>query len=189
MTRALIIFAEGAEDIETVAPADILTRGGVEVTLAALSDASLEVRTSHGLTVKADILLKDAEEGYDAVIVPGGYKGACNCRDSELVGRVLRAQKKRGGLIAAICAGPGFVLARHGILDENTPATGYPGTTDEIRCKSEEDVVVDPVNRIITARGPAFACKFGLTVLAVLKDTETAERVAGNMLFGPNALA
>ena len=39
MTKALVILANGAEDIETISVTDILTRGGIKVTVAALSNA------------------------------------------------------------------------------------------------------------------------------------------------------
>ena len=183
MTSALVIMANGAEDIETISVTDILNRGGIKVTTAAVSDSSKEITTAHGLTVKSDILLKDAGNDYDVVVVPGGYDGSMNCRNSELVGRILNAQKERGALIAAICAAPGFVLAHHGILDKNTVATGYPGTTDDIPVTSDKDVVIDPVNKIITAQGPASAAKFAFAVLAVLKNVETAQKVAKGMLY------
>ena len=104
MTSALVIMANGAEDIETISVTDILSRGGIKVTVAAVSDTSTEIKTAHGLTVKADILLKDAADNYDVVVVPGGYEGSMNCRKSELVGNILNTQKERGALIAAICA-------------------------------------------------------------------------------------
>lgn len=188
MTSALVIMANGAEDIETISVTDILSRGGIKVTVAAVSDTSTEIKTAHGLTVKADILLKDAANNYDVVVVPGGYDGSMNCRKSELVGNILNTQKERGALIAAICAAPGFVLAHHGILDKNTVATGYPGTTKDIPVTSDKDVVIDPVNKIITAQGPASAAKFGLAILAVLKDVETARKVAKGMLYPPESV-
>ena len=189
MTSALVIMANGAEDVETISVTDILSRGGIKVTTAAVSDSSTEISTAHGLTIKTDILLKNANDNYDVVVVPGGYDGSINCRKSELVGNILKKQRERGALIAAICAAPGFVLAHHGILDNTTVATGYPGTTDEIPVKSDKDVVIDPVNKIITAQGPAFAAKFAITILAVLKDVDTANKVASGMLYTPDITA
>lgn len=44
---ALIPIADGAEDIETVNVVDILTRGGVEVTIASLTETKL-VKLANG---------------------------------------------------------------------------------------------------------------------------------------------
>ena len=189
MLKALVILANGPEDIETISVTDILTRGGIKVTVAALSDSSTEITTAHGMVFKAGKLLKDVDDTYDIIVVPGGYDGSMNCRNSDLVGRMLREQKERGGVIGAICAAPGFVLTKHGILDDSTPATGYPGTTKDIPLPvSDKDVVIDPANKIITAKGPAFAAKFAFAILAVLKNRETAEKVAGDMLYVENML-
>ena len=64
-------MAEGFEEIELIAPADILRRLGVSVTLAGVGGST--VRGAHGICLHADQLLDavSAEE-YDAVIVPGG---------------------------------------------------------------------------------------------------------------------
>ena len=44
---ALIPIADGTEDIETVSVIDILTRGGIEVTIASLTEAKL-VKCANG---------------------------------------------------------------------------------------------------------------------------------------------
>ena len=81
MTTALIILADGAEELETISVSDILSRGGVQVTLAALSDKnSTEITSAHGTVIKAPCLLSSVKDlEFDAVVVPGGYQGSLNC--------------------------------------------------------------------------------------------------------------
>ena len=42
---------------------------------------------------------------YDAVILPGGLKGAEFLSESQLVGQILKQHEKEGKIVAAICAG------------------------------------------------------------------------------------
>lgn len=185
MKNALIVIAPGSEEIETVSVIDILSRGGVNVVIGALNhEYDLDINCAHGTVLQADALLKDlCDTKFDVIIVPGGLQGAMNCRDSLLLGKMLRQQLINQDIIAAICAAPGLVLTAHGILDENTPATGYPGTTKAIPCFVNEGVVVDAAHNIITAKGPAYAADFGFTILRCLVGDEIANKVSEDMLY------
>lgn len=185
MTSALIILADGAEELETISVSDILSRGGVQVTLAALSDRGVtEITCAHGTVIKAPCLLSEVKDrDFDAVVVPGGYQGSLNCQKSEMVKDVLKKQQASGKLIAAICAAPGLVLAHQGIITDET-ATGYPGTTTGIKnLRPDDGVVVDEEHHLITGQGPAFAADFGSAVLTALKNAEVTREVRKGMLF------
>ena len=123
---AIIVLAEGFEEIEAVTPADVLRRAGVEVELVGL-DAET-VTGAHGITFEADRVLGEFEE-VDAIILPGGLPGAENLAASVKLASVLHAQADSGKLVAAICASPACVLAAHGLLDDRH-ATCYPGFED-----------------------------------------------------------
>ena len=60
MAKAYEFLANGFEDIEALAPVDILRRSGVEVKTVSIGD-SIEVESAHGVTVKADMLFADAD--------------------------------------------------------------------------------------------------------------------------------
>lgn len=184
--KALIVVAPGAEELELISIQDVLSRGGVNVILGALSyEGSTLIKCAHGTLLKTDALLKDINTlDMDAIIIPGGYQGALNCRDSLHLGKILRAHKAAGKLIGAICAAPGFVLTAHGILTENIVATGYPGTTKEIPNADESvGVINDVYNNVITAKGPAYGIEFGLALLASLKGKDIAQKVSDDMLY------
>ena len=73
-----ILLADGFEEIEALATADILRRAQLEVRLVSISGAR-NVESSHGLTVKADdIFKKSALDNSDCIILPGGMPGALN---------------------------------------------------------------------------------------------------------------
>lgn len=183
MSKALLIYAPGSEDIEITAPADILTRGGVEVVRASLMDYT-DITLAHGTKVVCDLSLKDLEKDscFDVILVPGGMPGSRFCAQSGELIELLKKQKKAGRLIAAICAAPGYVLAGNGILG-NAKATGYPGCTDNIKNCSNQGVEVSDDGLFITGKGPAFALQFGLKVLEKLQGAEIATQVAKGMLF------
>jgi 4-methyl-5(b-hydroxyethyl)-thiazole monophosphate biosynthesis len=73
--RILVALADGFEEIEAVAPVDVLKRLEFEVVLAGL-DSEL-VRGSHNIYLKADAKLKDIDPNeFDALFLPGGMPGA-----------------------------------------------------------------------------------------------------------------
>ena len=75
--KALVIMAEGAEDMETVIVVNMLRRGNIEVTLASLSDhgSSSPVTCSRSIKIVPDCSLAEAWDGgkvkFDAVVLPG----------------------------------------------------------------------------------------------------------------------
>ena len=77
--RALVFLAEGAEEMETVITVDVLRRAGIEVTLAGVNGEQ-PVTCSRLVKIVPDCSLeKVGNDQFDAVIVPGGLKGAEAC--------------------------------------------------------------------------------------------------------------
>ncbi len=184
MATCLVIYANGSEDIEVTTQTDILTRGGVKVTKAALCDEGTTVTLAHGTKVICDANLEDCKDSlYDLIVIPGGLDGSIACRDSATLIKMLKAQKARGAYIGAICAAPGFVLGTHGIIGENDLATGYPGCTDTIKNLSTVGVVVNKEAKIITGKGPAFSFAFGYAMLEALMGKEVCDKVKDGMLY------
>ena len=173
--KAIVILADGFEEIEAITPIDVLRRAGVEVTVAGVSD--IKVKGSRGLIVEADKKLDEAGMDFDACVLPGGSVGAANLAASLKVKSMIKAMNQNGKMIAAICASPNAVLAPLGIL-KNRSVTGYPGLTENFGKETvykEDNVVVD--GNIITSRGPATALLFALTIVQELVGKETSEKV------------
>ncbi len=180
MASALVVLAEGFEDIEAVSVVDILRRGGVETTTAALG-GSLSVRSAHGIEMKADALFADAASAaYDAVVLPGGGKGTQNLKASPEVIELLRRQKREGRLICAICAAPTVLVAAE-VLDDGQHVTCYPSCALELdRPCADVPVVAD--GDVVTGQAPGSAMLFGLVVLKTLVGETVANRVARGMV-------
>ena len=179
--KAVVVLAEGFEEIEAVTPADILRRAGVDVTIAGLD--SISVKSTRGITINADIMLAGIDFVPDALIFPGGLPGAENLAGSSEVMDLIKKVYSEGKLVAAICASPAFVLVPSGVL-EGRKATGYPGTEDKFPKSvriTAGDVVQDA--NVITSRGPGTAAVFAFAIAKNLVGEKKAQEVARDMLF------
>lgn len=178
MNRMSILLANGFEEIEALAPLDVLRRLNYEVLLVSMN-SSLEVRSSHGVKFNADVLFDSAVYNSIGVVIPGGMPGALNLRNDERVIALVKDFNLNNKLIAAICAGP-IVLGKANVL-ENKDATCYPGFESELNCKNYllDNVVVS--KNIITSRGPATAFDFAFEIANYL-NLDTKELKKG-MLF------
>ncbi len=117
MAKVYEFLANGFEEIEGLAPVDILRRGGVDIKTVSVTGTEW-VETSHGVTIKADLKFEDIQsfEDADMLLLPGGMPGSSHLNEHEGVRQALIAQHKAGKRIGAICAAP-MVLASTGILD------------------------------------------------------------------------
>lgn len=176
MSRAVVLLADGFEEIEALSVVDILRRGGVEVVMAAVGD-NLEVRGAHAIVVKAEALLSDVkDEDFDVVVLPGGGEGTENLKASAAVFELVRRQKAEGRLLAAICAAP-TVLVEAGVLDPDQHITCYPTCVIDIdRPSAGVPVVAD--GDVITGQGPGAAMLFGLVILQALAGETIMHKVA-----------
>lgn len=178
---ALILMAEGGEEIETYAPADVLVRAGVEVTIAGVN--GLTPTGSRGLPMRADRLIGVFRgQLFDAIVIPGGEGGAKAIAASEESRLRIAHHADRGKVVAAICASPAVVLGPMGLLDGKR-CTGYPSTREmfpEAALYVDETVAAD--GNLITSQGPATAIAFGLAIATRLAGEATAREVAAGML-------
>ena len=77
MAKVYEFLSNGFEDIEALAPIDILRRGGIEVKTVSVTGDSF-VETAHGITLKTDLKFEDITDfaDVDAMLLPGGLPGA-----------------------------------------------------------------------------------------------------------------
>ncbi|MEE3198606.1 MAG: DJ-1 family glyoxalase III [Planctomycetota bacterium] len=179
MPGICVLLATGFEEIEAITVIDVLRRAELEVTILGVDGETIS--GSHGLQVATDQSLEDGLSlQWDAVVLPGGLPGATNLRDHPQVIELVRSTHSAGGKLAAICAAP-IVLGSAGVL-QGRRATCYPGFEDGLEgaeC-SEERVVVD--GNLTTSRGPGTSLDFALSLVAQLKDQESADTLRKGML-------
>ncbi|KAH0547033.1 protein dj-1beta [Cotesia glomerata] len=179
---AILLMADGAEEMEAVITADVLRRAGIDVTIASITGKDC-IKCSRDVKICADTQLDAVKNNsFDAVILPGGLGGSKALASSKEVGELLKKQESEGRVIAAICAAP-TALKAHGIAP-GKQVTSYPAMKDQLvdYYKYLEDIVVTDGN-IITSRGPATAYAFGLAIVEKLLNKEAALPVAKGMLY------
>jgi len=167
MSKVLVLFAAGSEELETVTIVNILRRAGISVTLAGLGAGAL--RGSRNIQLLPDTTLDAVlHDPFDMVVLPGGLPGATHLRNDARVIKLVQDMAQQGKQVAAICAAPS-VLAAAGLLDGKR-ATSYPTCLDEFpKVQVQAGAVVQDGN-LTTSRGPGTAMDFALTL---------AERLVG----------
>ncbi|WP_121145754.1 DJ-1 family glyoxalase III [Orbus hercynius] len=186
MSTALIFLSEGCEETEAVTTIDLLTRAGIAVTYASITE-NPAVLCSRGVVILAQKTMSQVKEQlFDVVILPGGVKGAENFRDSPSVIEKLKQTQQANKLVAAICATPAMVLQHHNLFPD-AYMTGYPTTKSAFRLWRDERVYYDKPNQIITSQGPATSIDFALKIIEVLLGKSTAAEVASGLVL-PNGI-
>ncbi len=179
--RVIVFLAEGFEETEALCPVDVMRRAGLDVVIAGVTGEY--VKSSHGVTVKADISLDDVhdDERFAAAFCPGGMPGSVNLSQSWKVNKIL-VDTAQTGVVAAICASPAVVLAPLGLL-KGKNATCFPGcesyAPDSVF--SADGIVVD--GNILTGKSAGWAFDLGLKLVEMLKDKESAEQVRSAIYY------
>ena len=190
--RIAIFFAEGLEEVEALAPADILFRAGVPCDLVAIGP-DLLVQSSHDVYVRCDRSITDADfdfDEYDLLFLPGGMPGTLKLKACKPLRAALlrfaeagRGEGSTGKQLAAICAAPS-ILAELGLL-EGKRATANPGFQDVLSEHAAQVCADEPVvedDNIITSQGMGTAVDLGLVLVRRLCGKEAAERVKSGIV-------
>ncbi|MDR1120424.1 MAG: DJ-1/PfpI family protein [Dysgonamonadaceae bacterium] len=180
--NAFVFLATGFEEIEAMATADILLRGGVSVTMVSIT-GDLVVQGAHGLPVVAEKLFEQVTDfsSADLLVLPGGLPGSDNLQAHPGLRALLVSHDKQGKRIAAICAAP-RVLGSLGLL-KGKSATCYPGTEPLLTGAIFENAPVVSSGNIITGKGPGFVFEFALKLVESLQGKAKAEEVASGLLL------
>ena len=181
MAKVYEFLANGFEEIEGLAPVDILRRGGVEVKTVSVT-GDLMVETSHGITVMADLLFEDTDlSDADMLLLPGGMPGSKNLNAHEGVRAAVMAQAKKGGRIGAICAAP-MVLGGLGLL-KGKRATCSPGFEVYMDGADYTAELFTVDGNIITGEGPAATLPYAYRILSFFIPEEDVRTLQRKMQF------
>lgn len=191
MKGVYMFFADGFEETEAIAPADVLRRGGIDVKKVSIN-GSLGVSSSHGVHILTDMtfsefrnqVVLDGTSAQDVMIFPGGLPGSDNLAACDELMDIMQKHYAAGGCVAAICAAPSVVLGKLPGL-KGKRMTCYDGFEPALIGKgveyTKEGVVTD--GNIITGRGAGHAVNFGLAILAYLKGQDAADQVARSIML------
>lgn len=179
MKTALVLFAEGSEELETVTIVNILRRAGVAVTLAGLSSGAL--RGSRHIAILPDATLDDVlHKDYDMIVLPGGQPGTRNMQADVRVLNLLQTMAKQDKYVASICAAPS-VLAIAGLLHAKQ-ATCYPGSLNAFPDVHLQTSAIVEDGKLITSRGPGTAMDFALLLAQKLTGKTVRDEVEAGLV-------
>jgi len=173
-----VLLAKGFEEMEALAPVDLLRRVDVEVTTVSLTE-DLMVPGGHDIYVKADITLEQVDfDALEMLVVPGGLGGVNTIAETpaamDLILKVWQAEKK----LAAICAAP-KLLAKLDIL-KGMSVVCHPSVNNEImnaggRLLHNKQATCD--RNLITGKAAGSSIEFALELVAVMRDRETSDAI------------
>ena len=176
-----VFLAEGFEEMEAIAPLDLLRRAGVDVLTVGVTGKT--VFGSHNIGIEADIRIDEMDlTNLEMIILPGGLGGVASARASKPALDALQFAWDNDKFVAAICAGP-TVLADLGITDGKN-ATCFPACENAM---GNANVISDAASvrdgKLITGPSAGCAIPFGLALIEALKGKEAADAIARQIVI------
>ncbi|KAH7882348.1 class I glutamine amidotransferase-like protein [Phlebopus sp. FC_14] len=204
--RALILIADGTEEMEFTITYDTLARAGIECTSAnvqtggspygSVGTSPALVVCSRGVKILPDTNLNAVQAGphnlsYDTLVIPGGLTGAKTISESSEVQNLIKQYyNDPNKIVAMICAGPCSAITT-GLPHQ--PITSHPVIEDELKknfdYKEETVVVSDKVEgkaTLVTSRGPGTAFPFAFKLVELLCGKAKSDEIRGPMMFPPS---
>lgn len=179
MKKVAVLFAPGFEEVEALAPVDILRRAGFEVTMVGVlpeeewdllgtgDETPLTVTGSHHISVVMNQSLAEvSEKTFDAIVLPGGMPGAKHLKETPAVLHFVARHHREGRSVNAICAAP-IALHAAGVL-KGKNFTCFPGFEEEITAGTHTGAFIEKDGNVITGCGPAAAFEFGYAIVDAL---------------------
>ncbi len=179
-----VMLGNGFDEIEALAPVDVMRRAGMEVFTVSMTDKRL-VRGATGNNIVADMGISDLDsEQIDWLVFPGADKSEDAVNLDESLNDIVKDHWDKGGNIAAICAAPALILGPLGII-KGVKATGYPFLKEDLERNggiySDESVVIG--DRMITSKGPGTTLEFALAIVRKAKGPETEKALREGMVI------
>jgi 4-methyl-5(b-hydroxyethyl)-thiazole monophosphate biosynthesis len=185
-----VFLADGFEEVEAVAPTDMLRRADLDVVNIIVGGSPDDniVESSHDMAIIADlheniIDLNDLTE-LEMIVLPGGGVGVENLYRSKIVKKVITYCVNNKVPIGAICAAPS-ILARRGYL-KDIKATAHPTFRHYL---TDGGAILDETTKVITdgifttAAGAGVSVDFALELVRVLKGEDISKKIGEQILF------
>ena len=185
MSKKVAVFlADGFEEVEAIAPIDLLRRAEIEVDTVSLTDENF-VQSARKVKVVADKVISEIDfDKYDMLVLPGGPGHTNHPKSQLLLDKVLEFSKDtKNKKVGAICAAP-LILSELGIL-ENKKAICFPARESNLLAGNpiltHEKVVVD--ENIVTSRSAGTAIDFALEIISQLLGNEKSREVKDEIVY------
>ena len=173
---------------EFAAPFDVYKHAGDKMNVFTVAPKAGPIRTYEGVVVHPDYSFANAPK-IDILVVPSGNGSlTTDLQNAEYVAWVRKAAGS-AEFATSHCWGC-FTLAATGLLD-GKECTTFPTSVDElqkkfhaVKAKHEQRFVV--AGKFITSNGGLAAFEAALYVVEKLFGKETADKVAGGLVYAPD---
>ncbi len=174
-----IFLANGFEEMEALAPTDILRRAKLQVKTVGVTGEL--VSSSHGVTVKPDITIDEIslDDKLEMIVLPGGMPGTLNLEASDKVQQAIDYCASNDRFIAAICAAPS-ILGHKGLL-KGKNAICFPGFERDLEGANVVDELAVRDGKIITGKGAGASIEFGLMLAEVMASAEISQNIRSGL--------
>ena len=179
--KVLVFLVNGFEEIEAMAPIDLLRRAGIIVDTVSINEDN-QVTSSRKIRVLTDKTIDEINfENYEMIVLPGG-PGTENYMKSEKLQEKLK-EFSINRKLGAICAAP-TILSALGIL-KGKQAICFPACEPDLvkggAVIVNQDVVKD--SNIITSRGAGTAIDFSLALIEELLGKNKSHEIRKEILY------
>ena len=179
--KVLVFLVNGFEEIEAMAPIDLLRRAGIIVDTVSINEDS-QVTSSRKIRVLTDKTIDEINfENYEMIVLPGGPGTENYMKSEKLLEKLKEFSINRK--LGAICAAP-TILSALGILN-GKQAICFPACEPDLIKDGaiivNQDVVRD--NNIITSRGAGTAIDFSLALIEELLGKNKSHEIRKEILY------
>jgi putative intracellular protease/amidase len=182
-----IVVFDGFDDLDAIAPLEILTAAGFPTRVVRPSGHATTVHSAHGLVMEVDAELGTAP---GLVLVPGGgwLDAAPGVRDQcegPLTG-ALAALHDAGAVVASVCTGA-MLLARAGLLS-GRPAVTNRNALDDLAAAGADvrrDARVVDDGSVVTGGGPAAGIDVAIRLVARFAGEDAGREAAARLEHEP----
>ena len=179
--KVLIVLVDGFEEIEAMAPIDLLRRAGIIVDTVSINEDN-QVTSSRKIRVLTDKTIDEINfENYEMIVLPGGPGTENYMKSEKLLEKLKEFSINRK--LGAICAAP-TILSALGILN-GKQAICFPACEPDLIKDGaiivNQDVVKD--NNIITSRGAGTAIDFSLALIEELLGKNKSHEIRKEILY------
>ena len=179
--KVLVFLVNGFEEIEAMAPIDLLRRAGITADTVSINENN-KVTSSRKITVLTDKTIDEINfENYEMIVLPGGPGTENYMKSEKLLEKLKEFSINRK--LGAICAAP-TILSALGILN-GKQAICFPACEPDLIKDGaiivNQDVVKD--NNIITSRGAGTAIDFSLALIEELLGKNKSHEIRKEILY------
>ena len=176
-----LLLGTGFEEMEAIAPLDLLRRAGVDVLTVGVTGKT--VFGSHNIGIEADILINEMDlTNLDMIVLPGGLGGVASARASKPAMDALQFAWENGKFVAAICAGPTVLADLH--ITDGKNVICFPSCEDSMgTAKIVPNAACVRDGNLITGTSAGCAIPFGLALIEALKGKDAADAIARQIVI------